>query len=107
MTMSSSPGTRADRFPLVQTTSPLRGSSACSSQTSRRMASSSPTGQLPGAWPEAAGSAGCAGYGDVAQPVHDVVAAAAEVVVQAQVVLVQDVVGVGAPLVGHVAVAPD
>ena len=36
-----------------------------------------------------------------AQAVHHVVAAAAEVVVQAQVVLVEDVVGVGASLVGQ------
>ena len=78
MTISSSPGTRADRLPLVHATRPLRGSSACSAQTSRRS------------------SSGMDELRRVAQAVHDVVAAAAEVVVQPGVVREQPVVGVGA-----------
>src|SRR3954454_8098277 len=91
MTIRSSPGTRADRLPLVQATSPWRGSSRCSAQTSRRRASV--TDRLPGA--------------DVAQVVHDVVAAAPEVVVQPRVVRVELVVDVGAALVGDERVARD
>src|ERR671923_721655 len=85
--ISSASGTRADTLPLVQATSPFETSSACSAQTSRRIAWASAMRDLPRA--------------QVAQPVHDVVAAAAEVVVQALVVLIQRVVGVGAACVRH------
>src|SRR3954468_13702690 len=90
MTISSSPGTRADRLPAVHATRPLRGSSMCSAHTSRR--SASVTDQLPRA--------------QLAQPVHHVVATAAEVVVQLRVVRVERVVGVGPALVRHERVAP-
>src|SRR3954467_11441414 len=75
ITIRSSPGTRAERLPLVQATRPWRGSSRCSSHTSARR---SITDELPGAL----------------ERVHAVVAAAAEVVVQAHVVGVELVVGV-------------
>src|SRR4051812_31746147 len=92
MTIRSSSGTRADTLPLVQATRPLRGSSACSAQTSRRSAATaSVTDRRP--------------LADPPQRVHDVVAAAAEVVVQAGVVLVELVVDGGAVLVGLVDVA--
>src|SRR3954468_15574098 len=92
MTMSSSSGTRAERLPLVHATSPLRGSSACSAQTSRRRAAirSVTDGRL---------------LADAPQRVHDVVLAAAEVVVQRDVVLVEAVVELGAVLVRLVDVA--
>src|SRR4029453_15499056 len=90
MTISSSPGTRAERLPAVHATNPLRGSSMCSAQTSRR--SASVTDQLPRA--------------QLAQPVHDVVAATAEVVVELGVVRVKRVVGVGATLVGDESAPP-
>src|SRR3954468_9099906 len=82
MTISSSPGTRAEMLPLVQATSPLRGSSWWSSASSaRREATASAMDGLLGA--------------DAAQLVHDVVAAPAEVVVQADVARVELVVDVG------------
>src|SRR3954471_17305501 len=104
MTIRSLPGTRADTFPLVHATSPLRGSSACSSQSSARTsAMRSPTDGLH-----------CP---DVAQLVHHIVAATAEVVVQpavAGVELVVDVrrsgvrqVGVTALLAHHGRRLPD
>src|SRR3954449_12068406 len=95
MTMSSSPGTRAERLPLVHATSALRGSSACSRQTSaRRAAIVSVTDEvLLGTW--------------LAKQVHDVVAAAAEVVVQHRVALVERVVGRGAVGIRAVDVAAD
>src|SRR3712207_540113 len=90
MTIRSSPGTRALRLPLVHATSPLRGNSACRSQTMRRSSStSSVTDEL-------------LARGRAPQPVHDVVAVAAEVVVQPAVVLEQLVVAVGSGGVGHV-----
>src|SRR4051794_41945842 len=92
MTMSSSSGTRAERLPLVHATSPLRGSSACSAQTSRRRAATrSVTDRRL--------------LADAPQRVHDVVLAAAEVVVERDVVLVEAVVEIGAGLVGAVDVA--
>src|SRR3954453_19816135 len=95
MTMSASPGTRADRLPLVHATNPWRGSSRCSRKTSsRRAARASVTGLvLLRAQP--------------AQEVHDVVAAAPEVVVEELVALVEAVVGFRAALVGAVDVAAD
>src|SRR3954447_509167 len=93
MTIRSSPGTRAEMLPLVQATSPLRGSSWWSSASSaRRAATASAMDGLLGA--------------DAAQLVHDVVAAAAEVVVQADVARVELVVDVGPRGVGLVGVAP-
>src|SRR3954469_20054311 len=92
MTISSSSGTRAERLPLVHATSPLRGSSACSAHTSRRRAAmASVTDRRL--------------LADPPQHVHDVVAAAAEVVVQRDVALVEAVVELGAVLVGLVDVA--
>src|SRR3954449_7104246 len=93
-TISSSSGTRAERLPLVHATSPLRGSSACSAQTSRRRAATASVtdGRL---------------LADAPQIVHDVVAAAAEMVVQRDVVVVEAVVELGAVLVGLVDVAAD
>src|SRR3954465_7224549 len=65
MTMSSSSGTRAERLPLVHATRSLRGSSACSAQTSRRSAAiASVTDRRL--------------LADPPQRVHDVVLAAAE-----------------------------
>src|SRR4051794_7470677 len=94
MTMTSSPGTRAERLPLVHATSPLRTSAPCSAQTSARSAAiASVMDHFP--------------RPDPAQLVHDLVAAAAEVVVQPHVALVQHVVGVGAHGVGDVGVARD
>src|ERR1700750_1333289 len=94
MTMRSSPATRAERWPAVHATSPLRGSSACSAQISRRSAAiaSVMDGRL---------------RADPPQRVHDVVAAPAEVVVQRDVALVEAVVDLGAPLVGLIDVAAD
>src|SRR3982750_1008292 len=94
MTMSSSSGTRAEMFPLVQATSWLRDSSACSMHTSRRSAATASVTDRRL-------------LADPPQRVHDVVAAAAEVVVQRDVVLVELVVGRGAVLVGLVDVAAD
>src|SRR4051812_10727399 len=92
MTMRSSSGTRAERFPAVQETRPLCGSSACSAQTSRRRAATrSVTDRRL--------------LADAPQRVHDVVLAAAEVVVERDVVLVEAVVELGAVLVGVVDVA--
>src|SRR3954452_24277637 len=93
-TISSSSGTRAARVPLFHATSPLRGSSACSAQTSRRRAATASVtdGRL---------------LADAPQIVHDVVAAAAEMVVQRDVVVVEAVVELGAVLVGLVDVAAD
>src|SRR3954451_24277683 len=93
-TMSSSSGTRAERLPLVHATSPLRGSSACSAQTSRRR-------------PAIASVTDPRLLADPPQRVHDVVAAAAEVVVQRHVVLVEAVVELAAVLAGLVDVAAD
>src|SRR4051794_16626159 len=94
MTMSSSPGTRAERFPLVHATSSLRGSSAWRAHTSwRRAATASVTDRRL--------------LADPPQRVHDVVAAAAEVVVQRDVVRVELVVDGRAVLVGLVDVATD
>src|SRR5580765_8504980 len=93
MTMRSSSGTRAEMFPLVHATSPLRGSSACSAQTSRRSAATASVtdGRL---------------LADPPQRVHEV-AFAAELVVQSDVALVELVVDGGAALVGLVDVAAD
>src|SRR4051795_4747087 len=94
MTMRSWSGTRADRLPLVHATRPLRGSSAWSAQTSRRSAAiASVTDRRL--------------LADPPQGVHDVVAAAAEVIVERDVALVELVVDRGAVLVGPVDVAPD
>src|SRR4051812_50212796 len=85
MTMRSSPGTRAEMLPLVHATSSLRGSSAWSAHTSRRSAAiASVTDRRL--------------LADPPQRVHDVVLAAAEVVVQRDVVLVEAVVDRGAGL---------
>src|SRR3954447_518787 len=94
MTIRSSSGTRADRLPLVHATRPLRASSACRGPTSRRSAAvASVMDHLP--------------RPDLAQLVHDLVAAAAEVVVQAHVALVEHVVGVAARRVRDVGIARD
>src|SRR4051812_36556019 len=92
MTMSSSSGTRAEMLPLVQATSSLRGSSACSAHTSRRSA-------------ETASVTDRRLLADPAQRVHEIVVAA-EVVVQRDVSLVELVVARGAALVGWVDAAP-
>src|SRR3954466_16146693 len=94
MTMRSSSGTRAERLPLVHATSWLRGSSACSAQTSRRSAATASVTDRRL-------------LADPPQRVHHVVAAAPEVVVQALVDRVELVVDRGAVLVGLVDVAAD
>src|SRR3954463_10213425 len=91
MTIRSSPGTRAERLPLVQATRPLRGSSWWSAASSARSAATaSPMDGLLDP--------------DVAQLVHHVVAAAPEVVVQADVAGVELVVDVGPRGIGQVGV---
>src|SRR5215210_537131 len=92
MTMRSSPGTRADRLPLVHMTNPLRGSSACSAHTSRRSAAT-------------ASVMDHLARPDAPQRVHDVVAASAEVIVQPDVALIEELVAVGARGVRDVGVA--
>src|SRR5689334_3526675 len=91
MTMRSSSGTRAEMFPLVHATRPLRGSSACSADTSRRSAATASVTdrRLPA---------------DAPQRVHQVVVAP-EAVVQLDVARVELVVDGGAVLVGPVDVA--
>src|SRR3954464_5299712 len=94
MTMRSSSGTRAERLPLVHATSSLRGSSACRAHTWRRSAATASVTDRRL-------------LADPAKRVHDVVAAAAEVLVPRDVALVGVVVDGGAVLVGLVDVATD
>src|SRR3954451_3491612 len=93
MTIRSWPGTRAEMFPLVHATSPVRGSSWWSSASSpRSAATASAMDDLADAEP--------------AQLVHHVVAPASEVIVQADVVRVELVIDIGARGIRLVGVAP-
>src|ERR1035438_9957005 len=110
MTMRLCPGTRADTLPAVQMTKPYRVSSPCRSATLRRSASTASRASL-GTWGWVGTEPGredvtsvpfCGrGFGwhcdqlafACLQPVHDVGATAAEVVVQLGVVGEELVVG--------------
>ena len=92
ITISSSPGTRAERFPLVQLTSPCRGSSAWSS---RELGAGAP--------PRRRSAPGAASRGP-AELVHHR-APAAEGVVERRVVVVELVVASAASGSGRNAVA--